>query len=253
MKRFALILAVSSLGFLVPSASADNIQFGLNDWCFSVNGDTSVCNGSTATPAGYSVDLTHFDTTKDPDINNPTYNIGGTSSVLLSGAGNYSVGFYGDYDILSPTNLGSNNDGATTGGTLGAGQSWGAGAPDPANGLGLFGAGLTNSNTQTGTPHVGGGAQCCDMAFATSFDVLLGDGGAATVSFTVSTTAPGSGIFYVDQYGNNGGNLYLYGNVDVTNPGNFSPEPSTFLLGGGVLAAIGYLGRRKRARSSNVQ
>jgi hypothetical protein len=256
MKHFALLLAVSSLGILVSSAFADGL-ITLNDWCVNVNGDTSSCNDpSSGLPLNGNIaaDLSLFDTTTAAHGTNSL----GSIVVTLGPGFNQTVGFYADYDIRYGEFL-SNNDNASTSGTLAAGQSYQIGDPSATgattpSGFVLFDAFandiLTNTNT-LGTP--GSDPQCCDVTFVMGFDgINLDSDQTAQVTFTVSSIQPTSG-FYITQTTNSdeGGTLYLNGGLVITG-GPVIPEPSTFLLGLGALAFTGFAARRRLATSSRA-
>jgi hypothetical protein len=254
VNRFALILAVSFLAVFAPSASAGNI-FTLNDWCANVNSDTGTCNDPNtglALTGNAAVDLSMFDSTTAAYGSN---NLGSITVTLGPGAGQ-NVDFYADYDVRYIEFL-SNNDNASTTGTLASGQSYEIGDPNVTGdsmptGFTLFddfaNDTLSDSNT-LGTP--GSDPQCCDVAFAMGLDdISVGDGGSATVTFDVSTIQPTSGFFITQSTNSDeGGSLYLSADVEFDQP---TPEPSTFLLGAGAIAIGGFAARRSRARSSRV-
>jgi hypothetical protein len=240
VKILALSVTVSSLLLLVTPASATT---SLNDWCFSVNGDISSCNGSGLSNSA--VNLSVFDTTLNP-------NSLGTAVITLGPGSDQYVSFYADYDIDYSDYL-SYNDNAATTNSLSSGQTFSIGDPNTYNGVTapsgytLFDAfannTLDNSNT-AGTPN-SGTPQCCDIAFAIGFSGIdVSGGGSAVVTFNVSLTAPASG-FYITQSSNDLAqpSIYVYGEVDQTTA---TPEPSTFLLMAGALAIVGILARRRR-------
>ncbi len=81
-------------------------------------------------------------------------------------------------------------------------------------------------------------------------DINLDSDETAVVTFTVSSVAPESGL-YITQSSNDSTqpSVYLSGTVDVTELTS-TPEPSTFVLGGGVLVLAGFFTRRRWAVSS---
>jgi len=243
MKRFRLVFAVSFLCVGIHNASAGTVS--LNDWCFSVNGDLSTCNGSgSSNPA---VDIAAFDTTYNP-------NGLGVATIALAAGSNQYAGFYADYDIDYADYL-SYNDNASTTGTLASGQSYSINDPNAWDGTGYtlfdaFDADTLDDGNDAGTPD-SGDPQCCDIAFAMMFsDINLDSDETAVVTFTVSSAPPPSG-FYITQSSNDSTqpSVYLSGTVDVTELTS-TPEPSTFVLGGGVLVLAGFFTRRRWAASS---
>jgi hypothetical protein len=97
---------------------------------------------------------------------------------------------------------------------------------------------------------------CCDVAWAlgiNGLDVL--PGGSGTVTFTIGDTAPcdpsSASCFYIQQTNTDTSNsIYLSADVTIVPPSvGGVPEPSTFVLGLGILgvAAIGMRAKRARA------
>ena len=104
---------------------------------------------------------------------------------------------------------------------------------------------LDNTNHQpVGVNDPGNFDECCDVGLGLGISGVTGSG---VISFTVSTTAPGSG-FYLQQTNIAGGDtLYLSVSSTVTAPvGSGVPEPST--LGLGVLGLVSGIAVWKRRR-----
>ena len=244
-----LVLQISLLGLigLLPQASASTI--GLSDWCVGLNGNISTaCNGAGSggsNPGGGSINLSGFDQT----LENGTNNLGSVLVTLAPGQ-NQSVEFYADYDLDYPT-YGSFDDYATVGGSLPSGWSYSANSPDITNSGGPTGSVLFDqfaNNALDDTNHVPTPGEpptnCCDVAFALSISQLnVAPGGTGTVTFTVSTTAPTSG-FYIEQTNQDfGDSIYLDATVNIQGGGTTTPEPSTFVLGLGLIGIV--LGRKR--------
>src|SRR5580704_5056433 len=109
MKRLTLAVGfLTALGLSMPAFADVNV---LNNWCVTVNGDSSACNGNgpfSGTPNPYpsspytspvssgggSVDLSAFDITLSPSGNSL-----GSITVTLGAGSNQFVNVYMDYDL----------------------------------------------------------------------------------------------------------------------------------------------------------
>jgi hypothetical protein len=233
---FAILM--SGFVFAAPSFGGTT---SLADWCVNLNGDiNTACNGggsggTSTNPDGGSISLSNFDTTLELGTNNL-----GSVVITLGVGNNQTAAFYADYDLDFATYL-SNQDSASTSGTVPTGVSYELNDPNVSNIFSDFSGvpspQLPDSNgvsTPSGPP-----TPCCDAAFAldvTGLNVLAG--GSGTVTFTVSATQPTSG-FYIQQTNFDvGDSIYLTESVNITapmGPPPGVPEPSTFVLGLGGL------------------
>ena len=235
-KRFALHVAIVAFFGIVNFAQAG--QVSLADWCVNVNGDTaSACNGGGSGSA--SISLGSFDTTLEPGSNTL-----GSITVNLSQGNGQFVGFYTDYDV-SFTKYGSFTDSATTVGSAPAGMSYEIDDPS-SNIFNDFAAG-TLSNTNNLGAASGAPNPCCDVAAALGVMLDVPAGG-QTVTFVVSSTAPGSGFYIQQTNSQTNDSIYLQAIIGAVpvNP-NGAPEPSTFALGFVALGSLLFFKRRRSA------
>jgi hypothetical protein len=264
MKRLTLAVGfLTALGLSMPAFADVNV---LNNWCVTVNGDSSACNGNSASypitspvaSGGGSVDLSSFDQTLSPSGNSL-----GSITVTLGAGSDQFVNVYMDYDLNYPT-AGSFQDLGATAGTLSTGESYELDDPNNCSAACLAAPAYivsdieldsqstplpdTNTVGTAGTPP----NQCCDVSWALGLGgINVLSGGSATVTFTVSTTQPTSG-FYLQQTNevDSGDVIYLSGSVTVNNPVTGStPEPGTWLLLSTVIGGIA-MARKKFMRSA---
>lgn len=234
-KIFAATFAL--LAFLGGAWRAQAASVGLADWCVNLNGDTNTaCNGGTpgtggVSPAGGSISLASFDKTLEPGTNGL-----GSVTVTLSPGNNQFASFYGDYDIDFAT-WGAFNDSAKTVGALPANFTYELSDPNATNIFSDFSTNahgtLANTNT-VGTP----GLACCDVAFALSVGSLNVGATGGTVTFTVGNTAPASGFYIQQTNEDTKDSIYLQANVNLGIVVTTSPEPSSFMLGLGLIGAV---------------
>jgi hypothetical protein len=215
-----ILLTAAMLAICVPAGFSATV---LNDWCFNINGaavTTNACNGGGTLPS--TVNGSAFDFTLSPGSNKL-----GSVSITLGSASNQFVLAYMDYDLDFSAH-GSFDDHATTVGPRPPGVSYQLSDPNTST---IFSQFASNALSNTDTVATGGlpPNQCCDVAWALG---LSGINGPGTVTFTVSTTAPGAGVFYLQQTNNDlGDSIYL---SETFTPGigppPGSPEPSTWTL-----------------------
>jgi len=248
MKRlFALLAVVFAMAVLPQCASAVVLQ----DWCFNVNGVsvlTYACNQGIMPPVlGAAVNGSGFDFSlaEAPPNVNVDNTLGSVVVTLGPGMSQY-VAAYMDYD-LNYDNSGSFQDsGTTVGGPAPAGVTWELDDPNTSNIFTDFAnSALANTNnvgTYSGPPDV-----CCDVAWA--LGVNLDVATSATVTFTVSKTAPASGFYLEQTNGIDGETIYLSESVQQQggpNPPGV-PEPGTLTLLAAGLAGAFLLRRRVAA------
>jgi len=228
MKKYKIgILALAALGLGSTGASAATID--LFEYAFNVDG--AVTNGSA--PAG--VSLAGFNT--DTGL--------GTISFSTSVDGAHSFLAFFDHEIDETINTFFNEYGATSGSAV-AGQSWEIDEPGYVYGdiYTNFEAGsLDNSN---GVP---AGSED-DVSMAMGWDFFLAADETATITLTLSETAPQNG-FYLAHYDSSATgalppSIYLYSNLNIQGGGTPVPEPATMLLmATGLTGLLGARVRRK--------
>ena len=254
MSKFTTIFTVMIAGVFAPAFYASSLQ----DWEFNVNGtDYYPSIGSTlASIPG--VNLSAFNTTTDQ----------GTIAITVSKTGaNYVGGF-----VYDPAGIPFYNEYGTTGGTLATGETWQIDVPEYDIVSANHGAGtivdnlaaesLDDTNTVPGSTSNylnncganGGGAATlsCDdfVSTAIGFGFTLKAGQSQTVYFTLGTSAPPAGAFYLDDVhpvdGSNPGVLGSYFSGSTTPPPpppppSGVPEPASAGLAAaaaGVLAFV---------------
>jgi hypothetical protein len=157
-----------------------------------------------------------------------------------------------DYDIDNST-LGAFSDVGATVGTASATQSYELDDPNTSNIFSDFaGSALTNTNNV-------GSAQCdpnfppeyCDVAWglgeSLNVNPLLYSG--ATVTFTVSTSAPTSGFYLEQTNGITGDTIFLSDTVSLTPLSGPPPipEPSSLILFATLIGGAFFLRKRSSA------
>jgi hypothetical protein len=222
---FALLIAVTVFS---PRAHASTIA-SLANWCVNVNGNTSdACNGGGSGGGITGIDLSLFDTTLESGTNS----LGSIAVTLGPGLGQSAL-VYMDYD-LNYDAVGSFQDFGSVVGANPADMSFEMDDPN----LGFIEYDFTN-NVLDNTNYVPTGSgppdACCDVAWALGVNVDVPV--SAVVTYTVSTTAPGSG-FYLQQTSLTGGDIYLSASVSQAES-SATPEPATFglMIAGGLLVA----------------
>jgi hypothetical protein len=247
-KRIALQVGVC--GLILGAQAMFAGSTALNDWCLNLNGDiNTACNGAgSGGPSGAgSIDLSAFDTTLSPAMNNL-----GSVTITLGVGNNQYAAFYADYDLDFGA-TGSFQDFAPAVGAPPAGVSYELDDPNVSNIFSDFAANtlLNTNNVGTFSDPSGPNGVCCDVSFALALGGIdVATGGTGTVTFDVTDTAPTSGFYIQQTNGIVGDSIYLQGIVAVSNPTtgpSGTPEPSTFLLG--LLGAAGVIMvARKRVR-----
>ena len=250
MKRL-IFGQVVLFGLFCGSQAAQAGQVSLADWCFNVNGSvdassvtdnpSNACNGGTNAPLS-SVDSSSFDMTLEPASNNL-----GSVTITLSPGLNQYVALYADYDVDFAT-FGTADDSATTAGTLPTNWTYELDDPNLGNLFSDFASNSLGDFNNVGTPS-GPPNECCDAAWALgigNLNVLAG--GTGTVVYHISTTAPTSGFYLQQTNTDTQDSIYLSATVNITNPVNATPEPSTFVPAALALMLCGglVLARRKR-------
>lgn len=246
MRLTTLTMFVTMLLALSIPASAD---VGLHDWCVNLNGNIGVCNGGASPGGTGSVNVGGFDTTLEPNLNSL-----GSITVTIVGTGAQYASVWMDYDVDNPT-FGAFGDLGNVG-SISATQSWELADPNISNIFSDFsGSALTNTNTVDSATTCGnGGPPWCDVSWALAESLTIGAGfSGATVTFTVSTSAPTSG-FYLQQTNQVTGNsIYLSDTVSLTpltGPPPAVPEPASVVLMATMIA--GALWLRKRSGATAV-
>lgn len=189
-------------------------------------------------------------------INVPTTGIDattglGTRTFTFNTAGNYDVRAFIDLD-LSLFITGFSNEYGETFNLPKSGQSWEIDEPGYFVGdlySNFIGSGFDNTIGTNGYTTI---QQPDDVAVGMGWDFNLQAGYNATLSFTVSDTAPISSLFYIGQFESFGLNdpVYFISDLLINPIGTPSevPEPSTFALVGSALAGLGFYARRRRNR-----
>lgn len=213
MRKLALTISILLLlSFGAPQADADYIV--LQDWTFNINGNTNF----NCLPTPCSPNVPSFLNVAGFDF---ATGLGTISGTFTPGAGSYSLIFYVDIDITSSTNVLNNETGAAVG-TPAVLQTWEIDEP-----------GFTGSSSPN------------DVGMALGWGFRLAAGEVAMVSWTVSTTAPSSGFYLVEQHDPSGQTLYFSSSLTTTSTP--IPEPVSMLLvvtGLGVIATL----RRRASR-----
>jgi hypothetical protein len=249
MSRVVLFVALISI-FSVSSAFS--AQVGLADWCVNVDGDISTaCNGagSGGSLDGHTINLGGFDTTLETGLNNNTL---GSIVVTLGPGDDQSALVYMDYDI-DFNSYGSFQDYGTVHGGPPSGVSYELNDPNTSNIFNDFADGtpLPNNNA---VPTFGGPNQaCCDVAWALGVgDINVPPGGHATVTFTVSNSAPSTSFYLQQTNGDLGNNIYLSENVTTggSGPPPVIPEPREGVLLLAALAGAFFVLKKRKLQAS---
>jgi hypothetical protein len=231
MRKFAIAILILLLcGIGAPRAEADDIV--LQDWTFNVNGNTNF----NCLPAPCSPNVPAFLNFAGFDFSTGLGTISGNYS---PGAGTYFLIFYVDIDITGSNNV-LDNETAAAVGTPSTLQTWEIDEPGFTTGQLVFDV---LAGTLTNSMWPSGSSSPNDVGMALGWGFTLAAGEVAFVSWTVSTTAPGSG-FYLEQHDPNGQTLYFSSNLSTTSTP--IPEPATVLLMATGLSAIAALRRRAR-------
>jgi hypothetical protein len=210
--------------FIVPSAWATPTLW---DYGFNVNGAIYF----TGDPLPGYVNTSGFD-----------FNTGlGSLTFTVTGAGNHNILAYFDLEGAFPDYPVTKDLGQPMG-TKPAWLSWEIGSPQFDSTLfnNVFFTGILNNLVDFDE---GAGAHE-DIAMALGATFTLNPGDKATVTFNITTTAPGSG-FYLEQTAPDGTKIYLTANLNIQNEGAV-PEPTTIALVGSGLAGLAARYRRKR-------
>jgi hypothetical protein len=244
------LFGITLLGVLLACTPVYGATIGLYDWAFNLNGTVYSWTGSgdlpyTAPHAGYlpgSFNTSSFDF--------PT-GLGTIAIDYNPGAGSYFFVVFMDHEIDNSINGPYNEfvyDPALNGtlGLLVPGQKWEADEPGW-----VFGDIYTNA---TGSGNNLDNLDAVPPAFPDNASMALGwnftipSGKMAVINIVGSETAPGSG-FYLRQQDADTGNVYLSGSIEFQDLGPQAvPEPTTWVMLGSGLLAMGVVARRRIGR-----
>jgi len=264
LKNLWLAGAVSMVA-LLPAQGATLAS--LHDWCFNIDGasvSTNLCNtGQTTVTVPGGVNGALFDFTLDsqtegspatPFAGYPTTvndaNTLGSLSITLAPGANQFVLAYMDYDLnYNAQGGGSFSDFGSVHGAQPGNVSFSMNGFETCNSCGFSDIyDEFASNTLDNTNHVGtyvSDGVCCDVAWALGMNLNVAANTTATVTFRVGTIAPETGFYLQQSNGlDQSQNIYLTASVLVTETGPQTPEPSTWALIGGGLAAVALFRRR---------
>lgn len=234
-KIISTLIGIAFFG--LGSLTANAAFISLYDYGFNVDGiGTNALDGD---PIPGSVDVSGFD-----------LNTGlGRIDISFAGIGAHNALTYLDHEIDEAINT-FFNENASTGGSLGAGQSWEADEPEFVFGdiySNYLGNNLDNSN---GVPP---GSED-DVAMALGWDFTLAADETAIASFFASTSNDSAGSFFIEQNdpdsspaGAQGGtSIFFWSNLAI-----FGGEPPTGMVEPGTLGMtlfgiISVIGLRRR-------
>lgn len=151
----------------------------------------------------------------------------GTISFIVTGAGLHNVDLFVDHELSEPQNTFSNEIGNVFG-VPAAGQSWEIDEPGFSFGniySNFTASSLDNSNPAASWPD--------DVSMALGWDFLLAAGETATVSFTLSETAPTSGFYLAHSDPASRETVYFSSALRVDGGGTRVPD------GGSAIALLG--------------
>ena len=229
-RALAVAALVAGVWWIISTAPAGAATVSLFDWAFNIDGTLT----AFPDPVPPSVNAAGFDFTTGL----------GTLAITVNGAGVHRAGTFVDHDIDVGVNSFFNEFGAVSG-TPSAGLSWEIDEPGFVFGdiFTNFSAGaLDNTNgVPAGSPD--------DVSMALLWDFILAAGESATVTFSVSETAPASGFFLSQTDPDSAATIYMSTSLSIT--GQPSPgvsAPSSLVL---VVAGLtGVVGAARRFRSS---
>lgn len=255
MTRIKLLFPLLAL-LVAPAAFAG--QYSLNEWCFYVN---SLDLNHSCAEAGGSGSIS-------APFQNVSFNtlLGGGNTLgtvqVTVGAGTSNVFALWDYNV-SGTGF---NEYATAIGTLPIGESYSVDAPgDPSSGGTVsspYTPGYLTNNFNNGTldntnhlPSCTSGT-CEDVAVSLEQTITVPNGQTDTVTFTVGSTPPPDGGFYVSQTDGSGNTVYFSSSVTPSGSGSgplnlgaefATPEPGSIALLAGGLGLLAWFRRRRIA------
>jgi len=238
MKRVFLLAAASvALAAIPQNAKAGTLAPYLADWCVNVNGDiNTACNGAGNGSAA--INVSAFDKTLEPaaDITTglPMNGLGAVVITLGPGSNQYAA-VYMDYD-LNWFNEGAFLDfGVPSVASPGGGITFELDDPGYSNIFSDFSVGVLQDTNTVGSGVNTPPTTCCDVAWALRLDLNVPI--SATVTFSVSGTAPASGFYLTQSNLSDGTSIYLSAAVQQQPVIPNVPEPSTLglLVSGGLL------------------
>jgi len=244
LKKSAAALFVIS-GVSVGAAPAYAIpDVALEQYAFVIDGVLShyTTAGGTLGGAPAGVDLSGFApgsvASQDTGL--------GIIEISVSGPGPHYVGLFVDHEFSELANTFFNEEGADSGGPLGAGQSWEIDDPDVGPTCDPGGSGFNcilgdlSVSSLLNTNFIAG--MVTDVSMAMACDFTLGVDESAVISFTISDVSPTGGFFLRHNDEATEEAIFLSGHVSITSV----PEPGTLALFGAGLLAFGGLRRSLR-------
>jgi hypothetical protein len=229
MRRVLAVVAFA-VGFCwisPPPAVAATID--LFDWAFNIDGTVTAAPGPV--PAGVNAAGFSFTTGL------------GALTITMTGAGGHLAGTFLDHEIDETINTFFNESGAVSG-APGAGLSWEIDEPGFVFGdiLTNFGAGaLDNTNGVLAGSND-------DVSIALLWNFVLAPGELATVSFSVSETAPLSGFYLSHTDPDSLSTIYMTTGLSITGLPPTVPAPASLALLAAGLAGAALRTRRSRGR-----
>jgi len=222
--------------FSLTSLSANAAIIGLYDWGVNIDGTVSEI-GLLGDPIPGSVDVSGFNQTSGL----------GRIDIFFSGAGAHNALTFVDHEIDEAINTFFNENGTSSGGALGAGQT--AEIDEPGFVFGDIYTNFLNNSLDNTNSLLPGNED--DVSMAIGWDFTLGADEVAVASFFTSLTNDSGGLFTLEQndpdsspVGAQGGtSIFFWSDLDIGPAG--LPEPGTLGLAlFGMLSAFG-LRRRK--------
>ena len=226
----AVVALVAGLWWISPAPAAA-VTVSLFDWAFNIDGTLTASPG----PVPPGVNAAGFDFTTGL----------GTLGITVAGAGVHRAGTFLDHDIDVDLNLFFNEFGAVSG-TPGAGLSWEIDEPGFLFGdifMNFSAGALDNTNgVPVGSPD--------DVSMALLWDFILAAGGSATVTFSVSGTAPASGFYLSQTDPDSAATIYMTTGLSITaqSPPGVSAASSLVLLAAGLTGVAGAALRFRNSR-----